>query len=188
MTLAAHDLEFHIYFEDYPPPATWWHDTELWHQRDPIATGHRFGKIPDQICDAMHWSKDEDIYLYRGRERERECIRARMHAYTSCNFAAWKYLRNLAYHPVELLDKKAIDSQTKHPAAGHQTHRAPQATLPHAGHQTAQSTLPHGRRPTADSTDNGIKGALAKRDALRESKMTTGKFSFVKLCVEKTTM
>jgi hypothetical protein len=135
------------------------------------------------------------IYIYIEGERERERLRERenvsvhecMHIHLVI-LPRGNIYETLAYHPVELLDKKAIDSQTKHPAAGHQTHRAPQATLPHAGHQTAQSTLPHGRRPTADSTDNGIKGALAKRDALRESKMTTGKFSFVKLCVEKTTM
>ena len=91
----------------------------------------------------------------------------------------------LTYHPVELLDKKAIDSQTKHPAAGHQTHRAPQATLPLHEHKAVR--WEGGRRPTADSTDNGKKEHGEAR-CLAGVKDDNGKFSFVKLCVEKTTI
>ena len=128
-----------------PPPATWWHDTELWHQRDPIATGHRFGKIPDQICDAMHWSKDEDIYLYRGRERERlrerECIRARMHAYTSCNFAAWKYLRNFGIPPCGTFGQKGDRQPNKAPGR-----RTPDAQSP-TGHPPTRRTPDSTKHP-----------------------------------------
>ena len=130
------------------PRATWWHDTELWHQRDPIATGHRFGKIPDQICDAMRWSKDEDIYIYI--ERESVCIRARMHAYTSCNFAAWKYLRNFDIPPCGTFGQKGDRQPNKAPGR-----RTPDAQSP-TGHPptTRAQSRPVGGRQKAHSRLN----------------------------------
>ena len=92
----------------------------------------------------------------------------------------------LTYHPVELLDKKAIDSQTKHPAAGHQTHRAPQATLPLHEHKAVRWAggrgHPHQTQPTTAKREHGEARCLVG------VKDDNGKFSFVKLCVEKTTM
>ena len=81
------------------------------------------------------------IYIYIEGERERECIRARMHAYTSCNFAAWKYLRNFGIPPCGTFGQKGDRQPNKAPGR-----RTPDAQSP-TGHPPTRRTPDSTKHP-----------------------------------------
>ena len=108
-----------------------------------------------------------------------------MHAYTSCNYAAWKNLRIFDIPPcgyphderkktlLENFLKKTIDSQTKYPAAGQKYYvtTEAQATLPPDEHKAVRW---EGGRQSKEQ--ERPKGSTAKRDAFREFRDDNGKF------------
>ena len=89
--------------------------------------GHSFDTIPEQMCDTMHWSKDDED-IQRERERaERECVLTRMDAYTSCDGTGWKFLQTLRYHTAlqNFLEKKGSNQNAPPKEAQKSPHSHP---------------------------------------------------------------
>jgi hypothetical protein len=118
-------------------------------------TGHSFGTIPDQMCDTMHRSKDDEE-RERDIERERrqnvslhECMHIHLVMVPHGNFYKLCHttLRNF-------WTKGRLNSQPRRPAAG-RTEDAAQAALPPDKHKAVRWEVGTRRKPAQPRPRSG---------------------------------